>query len=104
MLNKDIVPWTELWRQDGLRAGLQQGLQQDLQQSLEAERRLLLRQIRRRFDQATAEQSIPLLERIKQSADFEDLGEALLDSADGAAWPMRLAAAAESCSKNEETR
>lgn len=92
MLNEDIIPWTELWRQDGLWAGLQQGLQQ----SLEAERRLLLRRIRRRFDGTTAEQSIPLLEQIKQSADFEDLGEALLDCANGDAWLAQLRLVAES--------
>lgn len=96
MLNEDIIPWTELWRQDGLRAGLQQGLQQ----SLEAERRLLLRLIRRRFDGTTAEQSIPLLERIKQSADFEDLGEALLDCANGDAWLTQLRVVAESCNES----
>ncbi len=92
MLAERIVEWTEQWKQDGLQAGLQEGLQQGLQQGLEAERKLLLRLIQHRFGKTLGEQSLPLLEQIQQPADFEELGEALLDCADGASWLAQLVA------------
>ncbi|MDX1607000.1 MAG: hypothetical protein R3202_12460, partial [Candidatus Competibacterales bacterium] len=63
-----------------------QGLQQGMQQGLASERQLLLRQVRKRFGAEVAEQSAPLLDCIDDPRRLEDLGEALLDSADGAAW------------------
>ena len=92
MLAERIVEWTEQWKREGLQAGMQQGLQQ----GLEAERKLLLRQVRRRFGEAVAAQSGPLLARIEQTSAFEDLGEALLDCVDGAAWLARLGAGMDS--------
>ena len=74
------------------RIGRQEGLQVGLQQGLDSERQLLLRQVRRRFGETVAASSAPLLARIAAPAVLEDLGEALLDCADGAAW---LAAVAE---------
>jgi hypothetical protein len=50
------------------------------------ERQLLLRQIRKRFGPEVAGQSQPLLEGITDAQPLEDLGEALLDSPDGATW------------------
>ena len=57
------------------------------------ERHLLLRQVRRRFGEAVAASSAPWLARITEPPVLEDLGEALLDCADGAAWLARLKAA-----------
>ncbi len=68
------------------RIGRQEGLQQGLQQGLNFERHLMLRQARRRFGAAVAERSAPWLEQVVEPAVLEDLGEALLDCADGAAW------------------
>jgi hypothetical protein len=59
------------------------------------ERQLLLRQIRKRFGPEVAGQSQPLLERITDAQPLEDLGEALLDSADGATWLQILGDTAE---------
>jgi hypothetical protein len=69
------------------------GEQRGLQQGLDFERQLLLRQARRRFGEAVAASSGPALARIIEPAVLEDLGEALLDCADGEAWLARLAAA-----------
>jgi hypothetical protein len=66
------------------------GRQQGLQQGLDFERQLLLRLVRRRFGEAVASSSAPVLARIAEPAVLEDLGEALLDCADGAAWLARL--------------
>jgi hypothetical protein len=62
------------------------GLQRGLQQGLDSERQLLVQQVRRRFGEAVAKSSAPLLAWIAAPATLEDLGEALLDCADGAAW------------------
>lgn len=45
-----------------------------------------LRQARKRFGAEVADQSEPLLERSDDPKRLEDLGEALLDSADGEVW------------------
>jgi len=60
------------------------------QQGLDVERHLMLRQVRRRFGETVATYSAPWLARIAEPAVLEDLGEALLDCADGAAWLARL--------------
>lgn len=86
MLSERVLDWTVHWKQQGLQEGLQQGLQ--------GERRLLVRQIRRRFGEAIALQSTQTLERIEQQAVFEELGEDLVDCADEIAWLARLQAAA----------
>ncbi len=82
MLADRIVDWTQQWKEQGLREGRQEGLY--------SERRLLLRQIRRRFSETVAAQSAPALERIEQLTVFEDLGEELFDCADETAWLARL--------------
>jgi hypothetical protein len=90
MLTERVVDWTQQWKQEGLRQGLQQGLQQ----VLHSERRLLQRLIRRRFGEAIAVQSCPVLERIEQLTLFEVLGEELFDCADETVWLARLQAVA----------
>lgn len=87
MLSERVVSWTEQWKQDGLRQGRQEGLSE----GLSSERRLLLRQIRRRFGEAAAERSAPLLAGIDDPMRLEDLGEVLLDCVDAKAWEARLA-------------
>ena len=72
----------EKWVQQGLQQGLEQG-----------ERQVLLRLVRRRFGEATAQQSEILLVRITKLTQLEDLSEALLECEDGAAWLHRLRAA-----------
>ena len=66
------------------------GLQRGLQRGLDSERQLLVRQVRRRFGETVAESSAPWLAQVVEPAVLEDLGEALLDCADGAAWLVRL--------------
>ncbi len=56
---------------------------------------MLLRQVRRRFGEAAAQQSERLLVMITDPAQLEDLGEMLLECKDGAAWLNRLQAAAQ---------
>jgi Domain of unknown function (DUF4351) len=65
---------------------VQQGLGQ-------GERQVLLRQVRHRFGEAIARQSEMLLAQISDPAQLEDLGEALLECEDEAAWLHRLQAA-----------
>ena len=70
------------------------GLQRGLQQGLDSERHLLVRQVGHRFGETVAAHSAPLLARITDPTVLEDLGEALLDCADGAAWLAKLEGAA----------
>ncbi|HRY15888.1 MAG TPA: hypothetical protein P5330_08455 [Candidatus Competibacteraceae bacterium] len=70
------------------------GLQEGLQEGLESERQLLLRMVRRRFGEVVAVGSAPLLAQIALPAVLEDVGEILLDSADGEEWLKRLEAVA----------
>ncbi len=76
-------------RQEGWREGRQEGRQE----GLNSERQLLRRLARRRFGEVVAERSRGLLERIAEPVVLEELGEALLDCADGEAWLAMLAAA-----------
>lgn len=82
MLTERVLDWTQQWKQEGLQQGRQEGLQQGLQ----SERGLITRQVRRRFGAATAERSAPLLARVTVPETLEQLGEALLDCADGESW------------------
>jgi flagellar biosynthesis/type III secretory pathway protein FliH len=68
------------------RIGMRKGHQEGLDQGLASERRLLLRQVTRRYGAAAAEQSAPFLARLARLDTLEQLGEGLVDSADSAAW------------------
>jgi flagellar biosynthesis/type III secretory pathway protein FliH len=70
----------------GMERGLERGLEQGMERGLESERALLQRQARRRFGDAVAERAAVLLARIRAPETLEQLGEALLDDADGEVW------------------
>lgn len=59
---------------------------------MDAERHLLPRLVRRRFGETVAADSALLLARTAEPV-LEDLGESVLDCADGAAWLARPNAA-----------
>ena len=65
---------------------VQQGWQKGWQEGLDSERQLLLRLVRKLFGAAVMERSRALLERIEEPAVLEELGEGVLDCADGEAW------------------
>ena len=69
----------------------EQWVQEGRQEGLNSERQLLLRQLRRRFGEAVAERSRALLQRVEETVILEELGEALLDCAEGEAWLALLA-------------
>ena len=86
------MPYVTSVERIGIRKGIAQGLEKGLEQGLERERQLLLRLIHKRFGPEVARQSEALLAGIADAQRLEDLGEALLDSADGTAWLQALAA------------
>ena len=88
------MPYVTSVERIGIRKGIEQGIQQGIEQGLRRERLLLLRQTRKRFGSAVAEQSAPLLDQIENAQTLEDLAEALLDASDGAAWLHALTQAA----------
>lgn len=87
MLAERVKEWTRVWREEGLRQGLDQGLKQGLEQGFEqgleqvlhSGRRMLLRQIERRFDAGTAVAAEPLLARLDRPEPFEQIGEWVID-------------------------
>ncbi len=90
MLAENLEAWTDQWEQQGLERGrelgLEQGLERGLEQGREAARHILIRQVRRRFGPAIAEQSAPLLARIIDLQQLEELGDQLLLSSNGEEW------------------
>ncbi|MFZ1830863.1 MAG: DUF4351 domain-containing protein [Candidatus Competibacteraceae bacterium] len=76
----------EQWVQQGLTQGLERGRQEGRQEGLCSERQLLVRLAQKRFGATVTGPSQALLERIAELAVLEELGEALLDCADGEAW------------------
>ena len=78
MLADNVETWTDQWKRKGLEQGLEQGLN--------AVRQMLVRQARRRFGPAIAEQTEPMLARIDNLQQLEDFGDQLLLSQDGEGW------------------
>ena len=83
--------WIQEGRREGRQEGRQEGRREGHQAGLTSERQLLLRQVRRRFGPVVGERSQMLLARIAEPAVLEELGEELLDCADGEAWLAALA-------------
>ena len=81
----------EQWVQQGWQKGWQEGRQEGRQEGLDSERQLLLRLVRKLFGAAVMERGRALLERIEEPAVLEELGEGVLDCADGEAWLALLA-------------
>ncbi|WP_242467784.1 DUF4351 domain-containing protein [Thiocapsa imhoffii] len=62
------------------------GMRKGMERGMESERTLLQRLARRRFGDDVAERAAVLLARIQAPETLEQLGEALLDDADGEVW------------------
>jgi flagellar biosynthesis/type III secretory pathway protein FliH len=102
MLADNVETWTDQWKREGLEQGLEQGLERGLEQGLEqglergleqcleqglnTSRHILVRQARRRFGAAVAEQTERLLARVTDLQQLEELGDQLFLSADGKDW------------------
>ena len=78
MLAENVETWTDQWMQQGLAQGR------------EAARHMLMRLTRRHFSPEIAEQSRPLLARISDLEQLEELADQLLLSPDGDAWLTQL--------------
>lgn len=74
MLADNVETWTDQWKREGL------------EQGLNAMRHVLVRQARRRFGPAIAEQTEPMLAHIDNLRQLEDFGDQLLLSQDGEDW------------------
>ena len=84
---EQMMTIAEQWVQEGLERGRQEGRQE----GLNSERQLVLRLVQRRFGVGVVAQSRMLLEGVTEPAVLEELGEVLLDCADGEAWLAALA-------------
>jgi len=70
---------------------VQEGHQEGRQEGLNSERQLLLRLVQKRFGAGVMARSRSLLEGVEDGVVLEELGEMLLDCADGEAWLAALA-------------
>jgi hypothetical protein len=84
MLAQRVKDWTQVWKEEGREEGREQGLA--------AERRMLLRQIERRFGAATVSAAKPLLDAITRPEPLEPVGEAIIDARDAEDFLARLRA------------
>lgn len=89
--SEQMMTIAEQWVQEGWQKGQQAGRQEGRQEGLCSERQLLLRLVQKRFGAAVTERSRGLLDQIEASAVLEELGEGVLDCADGEAWLAMLA-------------
>ena len=78
-LQKGLEQGLEKGREEGLEAGLERGLEQGLEQSLERERRLMHRQVGRRFGAATADRILPVLEGISDPEGIALVADAVIE-------------------------
>jgi hypothetical protein len=88
MITDNVDSWADQWEQQGIEKGIEKGIPTGT-------RRVLVRQIHRRFGEGAAEQSKPLLEQIAEAQRLEDLAEELLLCTDAEAWLVALHTAAE---------
>jgi hypothetical protein len=86
MLADNVETWTDQWKREGLQQGLEQGLERGLEQGLKTTRHILVRQARRRFGAAIAEQTEQMLASLTDLQQLEELGDQLFLSPDGAVW------------------
>ena len=80
---ENVETWTYQWKREGFQQGLEQGREQG---GREETRHLLIRQVRRLFGPSIAMQTGPLLARINDLQQLEDLGDQLVISPDGEDW------------------
>ena len=69
----------QLWLQKGLEQGLEQGLEKGREEGLERERRLMHRQVGRRFGAATADRILPVLEGISDPEGIALVADAVIE-------------------------
>lgn len=91
MMRSLAEQWVQEGWQKGQQEGWQKGRQEGRQEGLSSERQLILRLVRKQFGVALMERSRVLLAMIEESTVLEELGEGLLDCADGEAWLAMLA-------------
>ena len=94
LLAERIDRFAESHREQGIEQGLERGREQGLEQGLEQERLLLMRLAERKFGSATAERLAALLAGIRDAERLAEIGEAVIDCADGDALLDRATATA----------
>ncbi|GAB6068651.1 Rpn family recombination-promoting nuclease/putative transposase [Methylothermus subterraneus] len=90
MLATRVEQWYQQALQKGREQGMEQGMQKGIQQGIAAERRLLLRLIRRRYGEGYAVKAQALLERIDDLERLAEIGEWIIEEDSGEAFLTRL--------------
>jgi hypothetical protein len=84
MLAQRVSEWTQQWKQQGWLEGMEKGM--------EAEKILLIRQIQRRFGQATADTAKMVLSSVMDTDTLEQIGDWIIDCNDGETFLSKLKA------------
>ena len=71
--------WGEERDQLWLQKGIEEGIERERLASIQRERELVLRQVTRRFGPGTAEQLLPVLERISEQEDIARVADAVIE-------------------------
>ena len=71
--------WGEERDQLWLQKGIEEGIERERQASIQRERELVLRQVASRFGPGTAEELLPLLERISEQEDIARVADAVVE-------------------------
>ena len=71
--------WGEERDQLWLQKGIEEGIERERLASIQRERELVLRQVTRRFGPGTAEQLLPVLERISEQEDIARVADAVVE-------------------------
>ena len=79
---------------EALKQGREQGREQGLEEGLEREREMLRRLAARRFGAAVGERLAPVLRDVRDAERLAEIGEDLIDCADGEALLARARGAA----------
>ncbi|MEI6381175.1 MAG: DUF4351 domain-containing protein, partial [Cyanobacteriota bacterium ELA615] len=74
---ESVMQITTSWMEQGIEQGLEQGLQRGIEKGLNREKKLVLRQLKRKLGQITPELEIQI--KALDIDKVESLGEALLD-------------------------
>ena len=80
----------EHWLQKGLQEGLEKGIKEERRASLQRERELVHRQVTRKFGSGTAEQLLPLLDRLSDPASIVAIAEAVIECETGEEFLQRV--------------
>ncbi len=85
-----LIERARKWGEERDQLWLQKGIEQERQASIQRERELVFRQVTRRFGPGTAEQLLPVLERISDPEGIAQVADAVIECENGEEFLRRV--------------